>query len=183
LKIPISDFNEVLVNYPGRWKDTFVHFSYLEILKAYDQFKNNNGPEGILSQLKNKVVFIGLTAAGTVDLRANPIENNYPMLGLNASLFNSFINQDFIRVLSKQDIAFLNSIVFLMSLLLALKFKPLISFFGNIFFACFYLILAFFLLAQYGFWIPMFQPVFIITLVYLVSASMRWLGEEKQRKI
>jgi CHASE2 domain-containing sensor protein len=80
-----------MVNYPDKWQKAFKHLSYFQILKAYSDIKKGIKPEVDLSILKGKACFIGLTATGTSDLRATPLENVYPMLGLQASIFNSIL--------------------------------------------------------------------------------------------
>jgi CHASE2 domain-containing sensor protein len=66
-------------------------------LQAYLEKTKGNLPKLDLSVFKDKVCFIGLTAAGTEDLRATPLEKISPMLAVQASVFNSLITRQFIK--------------------------------------------------------------------------------------
>jgi CHASE2 domain-containing sensor protein len=89
--LPVLPDGSFMVNYPGTWSGSFKHLSYVEILKAYADEKQGIGPGLDLGILKGKVCFVGLTATGTSDIRPNPLENLYPMLGLQASVVNSIM--------------------------------------------------------------------------------------------
>lgn len=183
LVIPVIHDNEILVNYPGTWKKSFQHFSYIEILKNYQEWKENKRDFELLSRFKDKVCFIGLTATGTVDLRPIPLENNYPMLGLQASVFNSVIQNKFIQKTSNSVNLIIGLFIFALSLMMGLKYNPLFSFLGSAVLGLLYCVIAIMGLGIHGIWLDLFFPLCIITLTYLGCTSVRWFKEIEKRQV
>ncbi len=183
LSLPVLPDGSLLVNYPGKWDKSFKHVSYYEILKAYADEKQGVKPRLDLSILKDKVCFVGLTATGTSDFRANPLENNYPMLGLHASIFNSILSSHFIIPASLPVNTFMNIIIFIFSLVICLHFTPLKAFVSSISLALIYLIVATTLLTVFAIWIDLFLPLLIIAATYIGSTSYRFFNETKKRQL
>ena len=44
LTIPVTDEKEMIINWLGKWKDTFYHYSFLDVLMAYNAVLNNQKP-------------------------------------------------------------------------------------------------------------------------------------------
>lgn len=183
LSIPISADGSLIVNYPDRWSSSFKHVSYFEILKSYGQIKNGIQPEMDLSVIKDKVCFIGLTAVGTCDLKPTPLENIYPALGLQASIFNSVINKDFIIDASRLINTLINIFILILSIIICLSLSPLRSFFGNIVLAIAYILIAAAIFIFLGIWIDLFLPLLIIAITYVAITSYRFFNEAKKRQI
>lgn len=182
LFLPLSTRDSLLVNYPDQWVRSFKHFSYFEILKSYIDTKKGLKPNLDLSVIKDKVCFIGLTATGTSDLSPNPLEGIYPMLGLQASIFNSIVSNNFITDVGPLANTLLNLLVFALSLFIFLKFSPLKAFLGNIALGLIYFIFSV-LLFMYGIWIDLAFPVFIIGSTYIGSTAYRFFNETKKRQL
>ncbi|MFH1578153.1 MAG: CHASE2 domain-containing protein, partial [Candidatus Omnitrophota bacterium] len=53
LRLPLDDQGRLLINYAGHWKQTFKHYSYVDILVSYEQLKLGMTPRLDLSELKN----------------------------------------------------------------------------------------------------------------------------------
>ncbi len=117
IEIPVDRHNQMLVNWAGTWKDTFKHYSYIDIIVSYRQILNGEKPIIDLNELKDKICIIGLTASGLYDIRPIPLEASYPVVGINANIINSILNNDFIkRVPAWVDML----LIYLMGLLLSL---------------------------------------------------------------
>lgn len=95
LRIPIDENGETLVRFHGKWGTPFTHMSYLEVLTSYHQELSGEKPHLDLSTLKDKVCIVGLTATGTHDINATPIDPLYPQVGLHADFFQNVIDRDF----------------------------------------------------------------------------------------
>jgi adenylate cyclase len=182
LTIPVNNYNELMVNYPGTWENSFERFSYVEVLKAFQDWKEGKDL-GRFARLKGRVCFIGLTAAGTVDLRSMPMENIYPMVGLQASVFNSVIQKKFIQRVPAQWNAVIVAVILALCLIMGLWSSPLFSFLGSLFLGLSYILTATLLMNRAGIWIDLFLPSLIIVLAYLGCISIRWLREMQIRKI
>jgi len=126
LTLPTSKYGAFIVNYADRWVRSFKHYSYFDILKAYSDVCDGKKPQIDLEKFKGKVCFIGLTATGTSDLRATPLEEIYPMVGLQANVFNSIVTRQFIKETPNSVKLIINIGVFITALLVFLYLPPLI---------------------------------------------------------
>lgn len=183
LILPIGFNAAFFINYPGKWSRTFQHFSYFEILKSYKDRMSGIKPKIDLDSLKGKICFIGLTATGTSDFRANPLESVYPMLGLQASLFNSIVNKEYIRDAGVLFNTLINLLILALSLIICLRLKPLRSFLVSISFGILYFLFSAGIFIRFGIWIDLFLPLFIIIFVYLGSTFYRFLDETRKNEL
>jgi CHASE2 domain-containing sensor protein len=185
LRIPTSPNGAVLINFSGPWRNTFRHYSYVDVLAAFQENIKGKKTRIDLNSLKGAVCFVGLTATGTSDLNPVPIEKNYPMVGLHANLFNSFINNQFVVRASKS----VNIIIllFLLGLVLITSFyfkkKPFMAFlvtvlYGSLFFltsVCFFIF--------FNFWIDIFYPLVMMFITYLGITIYHFVGESRRREL
>ncbi|MDD2689082.1 MAG: CHASE2 domain-containing protein [Candidatus Omnitrophica bacterium] len=183
LSPPVLENGGFVVNYPDKWSRSFKHFSYFEILKSYSEKKRGIKPTLDLSVIKDKACFIGLTAVGTSDLRATPLENICPMLGLQASVFNSLLNRKFIRDTGLIFTLLINLAVFFLSLYACLKLAPLRAFLANSLLGLLYFLISLCLFIVYGLWIDLFLPILIIFFTYTCSTFYRFIDENKKRQL
>ncbi len=182
LFLPLDEDGGFAVNYPGPWANSFQQFSYLEILKAYQDRQEGKIPSLDLTLLKGKVCLIGLTAAGTTDLRATPLENIYPMLGLQASVLNSIFQQSFIRDAGRGINTVINLIICLISLALCWRLTPLKALAASLTLAGFYFIGAIALFSYRGIWVDLFLPLALVLVTYGGCMLWRFLNEIKRRE-
>ena len=183
LSLPYRPFSFFLVNYPGKWGESFLHLSYFQILKAYSQELKELKPDLDLSVIKNKICFIGLTATGTSDLKPTPLENIYPMLGLQASVVNSIIQKDFIKDVGIPLNTVISIIIFSLAIFICIKCLPLKALLLNIILGVAYFLSSVVLLIFYGLWIDLFLPLFIIAFTYISFTLYRFLEAVQQRKL
>lgn len=85
IRIPTDRHGRLLINYRGKEK-SFKYYSALDIYK--NKIKDD--------VLKNKIVLIGTSAAGLLDLRATPFESVYPGVEVHANVIDNIIKGDYI---------------------------------------------------------------------------------------
>ncbi|MDP3789171.1 MAG: diguanylate cyclase [Candidatus Omnitrophota bacterium] len=122
MKIPLDEYNELIINWKGRWGKDFRHYSYIDIIRSYASIKEGATPIVDLNELKNKICIVGLTASGLIDIKPIPIQNTYPAVGVNAMILNSVLNDSFIYVLPKK---YNMLIIILVSILVTLSLSNL----------------------------------------------------------
>ena len=83
LRIPVDDEACALVPYRGR-KGSFRYFSIVDVLNE------RIDP----AELKGKIVLVGTTAPGLLDLRATPVEPVYPGVEVHANMIAGMIDGD-----------------------------------------------------------------------------------------
>ncbi|MCM8780945.1 MAG: CHASE2 domain-containing protein [Candidatus Omnitrophica bacterium] len=174
---------KLLVNYPGKWTQTFRHLSYFDILKSYTDIKKGLRPQIDLSTLKDKICFIGLTATGTSDLRPTPLESVYPMLGLQASVFNSIIQRSFIKPLGLPFNLILSWLVFALSLFVCFRLPAFKALLGSLCLGISYFIVTVVAFVFWGLWIIVFVPLTVVVVTYTITTTYRFFSETKKRQL
>lgn len=86
LVIPTDRYGRMVVNFRGK-EGAYRYVSAGDLL------------DGTIdgSQLRNKIVFVGTSAAGLLDLRATPFEAVFPGVEIHATAFDTIINQSFLH--------------------------------------------------------------------------------------
>lgn len=79
--IPVDDEVAALIPYRGR-QGSFIYVSATDVLKNKVR----------LTTLKNKIVLVGTTAAGLLDLRATPVQGAYPGVEIHANLISGILD-------------------------------------------------------------------------------------------
>ncbi len=181
--IPIDSRGACLVNYSGFWNEAFTRYSYIDILKSYVAGKKGERAGFDLSVLKGKICFIGLTAEGTVDLRANPYEKNYPMVGTQASLCDSILRNDFISRASSMIRSFIVVLIFLLASWICWVFAPVIAFWVCLALGAGYAAVVWFLFAFRGVFLDLFLPLVCVGGVYGVFLLYKFFEEARKRQV
>jgi len=83
LKIPVDADVATFVPYRG-YQGSFKYISIADVL--HDRTE--------ISQLKNKIVLVGTTAPGLLDLRATPVAEVYPGVEIHASMIAGILDQN-----------------------------------------------------------------------------------------
>lgn len=181
VKVPLGDDRTALINYPGKWNSTFKRYSFSDILKSYVQTVDGEKSRINLADFYNKVCFIGQTEVGGHDLKPNPLEPSYPMVGVHASLFNSIIQNKFLVRADK----FINlALLFALCLVIALvanKARPVagLGISAAVIFS--FALISFILFVLFGLWIDLFCPLVLAVAVYLGVTVNRYLVEKRNR--
>jgi diguanylate cyclase (GGDEF)-like protein len=94
--IPLENQNTLLINWVGKWQQTFKHYSFLDVLAIYKDYVDNKLPIRELKDFKDSICLIGLTAVGLYDIKPIPLQPEYPGLGVVATTINDIINRKFL---------------------------------------------------------------------------------------
>ncbi|MBI4541744.1 MAG: CHASE2 domain-containing protein, partial [Gemmatimonadetes bacterium] len=100
--IPL-DRGRFLIRWRGPYRDvaagkeTYRFVSAFAITNSYEQVLTGAQPDVPPEQLKDKIVLIAPTAAGLLDLRANPFQGNEPGVFLHATILDNLLRGDYLR--------------------------------------------------------------------------------------
>ncbi len=173
ITIPTDRYGRLLVNFRGPEKN-FPYYSAIDIF-------NNSFDK---STIENKIVLIGASAAGLLDLRATPFESIYPGVEVHANVIDNIIAGDFIYKASWVD--GLNLIaIFLLSFIIVFTIaytpfilNPIISI-GFIAVSCFFV---YWQLFNEGLVFNLFFPIATIILSAIVATLLDYFYEIKQEE-
>jgi transcriptional regulator with PAS, ATPase and Fis domain/CHASE2 domain-containing sensor protein len=91
LIIPVDSKGQMLINFAGKWENTFKHASFASILSA----GKKDSKEG-LEDLTGKIILIANTLSGS-DMKSIPFERNFPGPGIHANIINTILTGNFLR--------------------------------------------------------------------------------------
>jgi len=187
IKVPLDSDSTCLVNFPGRWEDTFRHYSYIDIIDSYVALKfptsTHKKPVIDLSSLKGSTCFIGVTATATPDAHPSPFDSLYPGVGVNASLFNSLLTRKFVQRANRFVNLFILITICFLTAFISKRAKTLFSFIIALIFILVYMLFAAALFIFFGLWIDVFYPVMAIALVYLGITFFKYISEVNKIEI
>ncbi|MDR4505724.1 MAG: diguanylate cyclase [Candidatus Scalindua sp.] len=96
LKIPLTKEGDMIINWAGRWTETFSHLSYNDVMVAYSQWLQGRKTLIPMEMFKDSLCIVGVTATGLHDIRSIPLEPAYPSVGINATVTNSLLQREFL---------------------------------------------------------------------------------------
>ncbi|WP_243546147.1 CHASE2 domain-containing protein [Pseudodesulfovibrio tunisiensis] len=85
--VPLDKHGRMLINFRGPQK-TFPYYSASDVL-------NKRIPK---DALKNRIVFIGTSAAGLKDIRPTPLDPGYPGVEAHATIVDNLLSREFINI-------------------------------------------------------------------------------------
>lgn len=181
--IPADEDGMALINFAGRWHQTYKHYSYIDIIKSYSLHEKGEKGAVNLSELRGKVCFIGLTATAAHDTMPIPQEGIYPGLGVHINLFNSIVTDNFLTRAHRLINLLLLMIFGALTAFVALKARPVVS---SVYIVTVMMFLCAFSWAVFAFgnlWIDLFYPIVGLLVIYLSLTFYKYLTERQKRQL
>ncbi|MGP0565587.1 MULTISPECIES: sigma 54-interacting transcriptional regulator [unclassified Nitrospina] len=162
ITIPVDEQGQMLINYAGRWSETFLHASMSAVLDRPEAGESVEGPS---VTLEDKLVLVANTISG-YDAKPVPMEKDFPGVGVHANIINTLLTESFLRETSP---AFHVLLVLFLSLataqVLAIRYYTLQAFFVAVLFAGYAFAAAF--LFQSNLVLPVVGPLAAIAVTTL----------------
>lgn len=184
-KIPLDENSNMIVNFSGKWCNTYKHYSYVDIMQSYLVAITSSDSKPILdlSVFKDKLCIIGLTAVGTSDTHPNPFDTLYYAVGIHAEVINSILRKNFITKVSRETNLFILMLLSLAVTLAVLKTKPLKGLIALLALIATFFLFCIILFNYFGIWIDMLYPIVIMAVVYLSCNLYKYMTEWKRRLV
>jgi adenylate cyclase len=169
--IPLDPRDRMLINYAGAG-GTFRHLSAVDLLTG------KVPPDAV----RDRIVFVGATAAGTYDLRVTPTSPIMPGVEKHANVAANILSGRFLRRPDWVELVELAGILFFPLLLAWLlpRLRPAVSV-GAVALVWAILFGAVHLAFRGGLWLPVIYPTLALGLTFLGITVYRLLTEERQR--
>ena len=97
ISVPLENSRFMHINWLGRWENTFRHYSILDILAEYQNRKEGKPPAFDISNFEGSICLVGVTSLGLYDIKATPVQPEYPAVGIVATVVDNILNNDFLR--------------------------------------------------------------------------------------
>ncbi len=174
LKVPLDERMSALVPYRGGF-GVFRYVSATDVIRG-------TLPE---DELKDKIIIVGTSAQGLLDLRATPVREDYPGVEIHANLISGFLDQ---RIMHKPD--FVLAISVLTMLLVGLPFAVLLPRLSALtstaaIAGAITLVIAVNLYAwvSHNFVLNLSSPVLMLGLLYLLNMAWGFFMETRSRRL
>jgi adenylate cyclase len=169
--VPLDPRNRLLINYAGPG-ETFRHLSAVDLLTG------KVPPDAV----RDRIVFVGATAAGTYDLRVTPTSPIMAGVEKHANVAGNVLSGRFLRRPDWVELVELAGIL-LFPLALAWllpRLRPVVSL-GAVLVVWSLLFAAVHLAFRGGLWLPVVYPTLALGLTFVGITVYRLLTEERQR--
>lgn len=180
--VPLDRKGRALLRFRGP-SGTHTSYSAAAILQSAIRIMNNEAPGPVdPKEFRDKIVLVGFSAPGLMDLRSSPVASVYPGVEIHATLADNLLSGDFI---SEVSVKYVLLLVLLFSLLAGLTVIGLdsawllgLSALGLV---CLPVALGFAAYSQ-GYWLPIVVMETALILTVLASLTGRYILEGRQKK-
>ena len=171
LEVPVDGEGRMLIRYRGGFR-SFRYISYYDVLEG-------RVPEGFF---RDKVVLVGSSAPGLMDLRAVPLSPKFPGVEIHANVLYDLLSGNFFRKLEKTKSLILAIFVAVLSGVLASAIHPPWGTVGTFLSFGIVAYVGFFPAFVSGLWMPVVRPLWAGTLAHIGAFAYRLLTEEREKR-
>ncbi len=171
-RIPVDDNGAVYVPYRGE-KGSFEYISAFKVLdKSAD-----------INRLKNKIILLGTSAPGLLDLRSTPVQNVYPGVEVHANIISGILNETI-----KHKPAWTVGYEFVLLVLVAIAMYIVLTYLSPILAALSSLIITVIVIAgTFLAWnnlliLPMASPLLLIVLMFTLHMTYGFFIESRGKR-
>lgn len=126
--IPIDRRGNMIVNFIGPW-ETMRHYNFAQI---YSASNDREDLELWGEELSGKIAVVSDVSTGASDIGPVPVDVNFPLSGLHATVIQTIISQSFLKEAPRAAMAAVEAGIVLVLLLISLRLSPLPFFAGSV---------------------------------------------------
>jgi adenylate cyclase len=173
LTIPTDENGRLFINFAGSKKS----YHYISALDVYNKKVDP-------LELEGKIVLLGTSASGLLDLRATPFDETIPGVEIHANAIDNILNANFIQ--KPSNVVGINyMLIFIFTLIagiILLGRSVFISVVASLFFIFFGLIMFYFLMFKYETLVNFIYPLLSLFTTVLVIFIIKLFFESKQKE-
>ena len=183
LVIPLGDDSSLLVDYPGVWGKDFRHYSYIDVLQSYLSDLTGQEPRINLEEFAGSVCFIGLTATASPDAHPSPLEPIYPGVGVHTSVYNSIMNNTFLKRATRSTNLIILVFLWLLTSFITERISKKYSIMAILGIMASFFGVAIILFWIFRIWIDVFYPMVTMASVYVIFTFKKYISEMQKREL
>jgi adenylate cyclase len=169
-RVPVDREGRFLITYFGQFKK-FRYISYADVL-------GENVPA---EYFKNKIVIVGATAAGLMDLRSVPFSSSFPGPEIHANIIEMLLTGKSVTLLSWPVTLAVLVAMGLFTVFVSLRFKPLAAGLILVGTAAVYFAAVCFIFDKTLVWVELVRPLSVMLLTNIGILAYSYLAEERQK--
>lgn len=179
-EIPIDKQGQAIINFRG---PSEIHKAYSAAAVIQSEIRIQNGEQPTIDPdvFKDAYVFFGYSARGLFDLRPTPVSDNYPGVGVHATMLDNLLAGDFFRSVPKTAVVV---ITLLMAVMAGLGTSSVSGFVKSSFVYVFFIIAPVILCLyayQEGYWLPIVVQETAVAGTLFSSGLMYYTTEGRQK--
>lgn len=93
VRIPLDATGSFLLRFYA--ERSFQRFSAFNVIQSFQALEQGGQPIYPLQSFRDKIVFVGFTAPGLLDLKPTPVSSVYPGMAIHATLLANLLHRDF----------------------------------------------------------------------------------------
>lgn len=173
--------NEVIINY---YNDQFSYKNYnaASVIQSWSALQTGEIPTLTLDLFKDKVIFIGVSAAGLFDQRVSPLSKNHPGVDIQATIYNNLVSDSFIKELSFKYSALYMLIFGLSTTFLMMLAKRVRDFIIPLIVIPLLVFTLGYIYYMYGYWFHVSIVLSVVVSVIVLSGILGYLLEGRQKR-
>lgn len=172
MDIPIGEGGRMLIHYAGNYR-AFRYISYYDVLKRRVPARFFEG----------KIVLVGASAPGLMDLRSVPFSAQFPGVEVHANVLHTILSGTFLRKVDFDIVALMVLLSGITTGILAMALSPL---YGGIGIAVYWMVYAylslFAMFQNHNRWLGLTRPTLSVVFVYTSAMVYRYLTEEREKR-
>jgi len=181
VKIPLDQNGSMLINWSGKWGQSFTHYGFSQILNEYTNFLENKKTSLNLNKFKNSICLVAVTGLGLYDIKPIPLQPEYPGIGVTATAISNILSHRFLYFPPFRISLIIYLLMSFIPPFLSRGIKPLQETFYILGLAMVYLGLNF-LFFLYGVILPVAIPLICLFLSYFVIEIYIFYKTAKDRQ-
>jgi len=179
--IPLDESGQMIVRYHGP-TGTYKSYSIASIINSWALIEEGKPPQIPPQEFRGKIVLVGTSAPGILDLRPTPFSAVYPGVEIQATAIDNLLKGDFIRIPPR---VFPTIFTLFFALFTAIGISCLRSIWKIVLFFILCLIFpaaAISLAFASGFWLEFVTPEFSVLMSFIGASLLNYSLEGRQRR-
>ncbi len=179
LYVPLSPAGTYVLRYYGKEREHFKYIEFADVLSDVPEVRSR-----VEKDVNGKIVFIGVTAVGLKDIRANPFSKDYPGVEVHATFASNILAKHFLTKDHRYFFfGYFATILFgILVGYFVYRKSPVLAVVVTVALALAIQVLAQRLFFENGVVVPSFLPTFAGFIVLFAGVLYRYLTEEKEKK-
>jgi adenylate cyclase len=179
--IPLDRTRQMIIKYHGP-TGTYESYSAAAIINSYAQRQEGMTPQIPPETFKGKIVFIGGSAPGILDLRPTPFSPVCPGVEILATALDNLLNKDFIRIPSPMVLFFFIALLSLVTAVGSSVIKKIWKTIPFFVFCLAFLVGVTILAFGGGYWLEFVAPCFAVLLSFTTAMVLNYSFEGRQKR-
>lgn len=171
--VPLDKDGGAILNWYGKTNESGRDFREIPLYKIIKAMESG---QKVDFNLKNKIVYLGVTTVSLYDNKSVPVDKIYPGVKVHATFINNLIDNDFIKKIDTKVNVIIGAVLALLVGVVVIRTPSTLVALGTTILATFgYVLLSYFLMKFFNLWIAIVLPLTFIILMFVVAYIIKYI--------